>query len=74
MLYFRLILTQPQIEELNQACKKARCLGFLTVVNRILAVLAYTQRDRSFETIADVLRDRQEFVKAWVKKYIDYFS
>lgn len=70
MLYFHLILTPFQKEELNKALEIARNFGDLTVINRILAVLAYAERNESVETIAGILQVSSEFIRAWVKKYI----
>jgi len=72
MLYFHLILTKVQKEELIKALEMARHFGDLTVVNRILVVLAYAERDDSIETIASILRVSGEFARAWIKKYIRY--
>lgn len=70
MLYFHLILTALQKEELIRALEMARQIGDLTRVNRILVILAYAERNDSVEVIAGILRVSTEFVRAWVKKYI----
>jgi transposase len=70
MLYFHLVLTQPQKQKLIDALKVAREKGDLTVVNRILVVLAYAESSDSFETIASILHVSTEFVRAWIKKYV----
>lgn len=70
MLYFHLILSQIQKAKLIKSLENARRKGDLTVVNRILAVLAYAEHKNSVEDIANLLHISTEFIRAWVKKYM----
>jgi len=70
MLYFHFILTKFQTGELLRANETARHQGDLTIVNRILCVLAYAEHKESVQTIANLLHVSDEFVRAWVKKYM----
>jgi transposase len=70
MLYFRLILSPIQKTQLIKSLENARHKGDLTVVNRILAVLAYASPQNSVEDIANLLHISTEFIRTWVKKYM----
>jgi len=70
MLYFHFILSQIQKAELIKSLENARRQGDLTVVNRILAVLAYAEHKNSVEDISNLLHVSTEFIRVWVKKYM----
>lgn len=68
---FRLVLSLEQIAELSNALNKARRQGDLTVVNRILAVLAFGEGEYTdFPVIGKLFRVSGEAVRQWVSKYM----
>lgn len=70
MLFFYLILTSKQQEELIAELAKARQRGNLTVVNRITAVLAVAESGFSLADIAKMIRVSTESIRSWIKKYM----
>ena len=68
---FRLTLNPEQITELDNALNKARRQGDLTLVNRILSVLAFGEGDYAdFSAIGKLFRVSGETVRQWVSKYM----
>lgn len=68
---FRLVLSLGQITELGNALTQARRQGDLTLVNRILAVLAVGEGDYAdFLAIGKLFRVSSESVRQWVSKYM----
>ncbi len=70
MLFFYLVLTSKQQEELMLELAKARLCSHLTVVNRITAVLAVAESGSSLADIASIIRVSTESIRSWVKKYM----
>ncbi len=70
MLYFHLVLSQLQKEELLRSLEIVCHQGDLTIKNRILSILAYAEHKNNVQTIANILHVSTEFVRAWVKKYM----
>ncbi len=69
MAQFRLRLSKKQREALLKKLNNARRDGIVTVINRILAVLAFAD-GHSISAIATMLKVNGEAVRSWIKRYL----
>ncbi len=69
MAQFRLRLNRRQHAALMNKLEAARRDGLVTVINRVLAVLAFAD-GQSLRAIAATLKVNRETVRGWIKRYL----